>query len=149
MRDYSNRLRELRGASGAKPVYVIVQYNVPPLLSHRSRVQGCGGSIKKDLGLIKGFKVSVPANRLADLSNGPDVKYVSPDRPLRGTLNNSAPAVNAPYAWGLGFDANGIAVAVIHRGLGSKQTGCFQKSRLHKDSPRTSRILPFPFSFGD
>src|SRR5258707_10759115 len=103
--DISKLSPELRRASGNKLVNVIVQYNVAPLLSHRLRVFACGGSIKKDLGLVNGLKVSVPANRLPDLSNGPGVKYVSLDRNLSGALNNSAPAVDAPYAWSHGFAA--------------------------------------------
>src|ERR1700730_1820663 len=111
--DDSKLSPELHRASGTKLVNVIVQYNVAPLLSHRLRVLACGGSVKQELGSVKGLKVSVPANRLRDLSKGPGVKYVSLDRNLSGVLNNSAPAVNAPYAWSQGFDASGIAVAMI------------------------------------
>jgi len=56
--------------------------------------------------------------------------------------------VNAPYAWGLGFDANGIAVAVIDSGLGSKQTVGFKKSDLNKYATGSSRIVYSRSFFG-
>ena len=59
----------------------------------------------------------LPASRLAELENDRQVRYVSPNRPLRHLLNNSAGAVNADYARTLGFDGSGIGVAVIDSGI--------------------------------
>src|SRR5712692_2710961 len=58
------------------------------------------------------------ANRLAALSGESDVIYISSDRNLRGFLTNSAPAVNAPYAWSQSLEGSGISVAVFDSGIG-------------------------------
>jgi hypothetical protein len=61
--------------------------------------------------------VSVAPSRLAELSHDPDVAYVSPDRPISKQMNNAAVGVLANYAWSLGYDGTGIAVAVIDCGV--------------------------------
>ena len=61
--------------------------------------------------------VSLPANEADRLSDEPTVKFISPDRRIHAHLTNTAPAVNAPYAWSLGLDGMGIGVAVIDSGI--------------------------------
>jgi len=80
-----------------------------------------GGVLKSDLSLVNALHASIPANRLQVLANDPDVKYITLDRPLfklDSTISFSVPmpAVNAPYAWSLGFVGTGIGVAVIDSG---------------------------------
>src|SRR5258706_2820415 len=133
--------RELKGRKGSQTVDVIVQYRVVPGTSHKSRVQSHSGQVKAEWPLVRDLYVSLPANRAAALSNDPDVLFGSSDRKLGGSLNNSAPAVNAPYAWSLGLDASGIAVAVIDSGLGDKKTAGFKKSDLNKFRSGASRIV--------
>jgi len=70
------------------------------------------------LQIVQGLEVSLPANRLAALSGESDVIYISSDRNLRGFLTNSAPAVNAPYAWSQSLEGSGISVAVFDSGIG-------------------------------
>lgn len=132
---------ELRGAKSSTIVDVIVQYKVPPGLVEKLKCQGHSGKIGKDLPLLNALHVSLPANQAAALSNDPGVLYVSPDRKLLGSLNNSAPAVNAPYAWSRGYDATGIGVAVIDSGIGQKQTPGFKKSDLNHYDSGGSRIV--------
>jgi len=55
---------------------------------------------------------------LAALSGESDVIYISSDRNFRGFLTNSAPAVNAPYAWSQSLEGSGISVAVFDSGIG-------------------------------
>src|SRR5207248_2190787 len=49
----------------------------------------------------------------------PDVAYISPDRPLKGSSLDYAPeSVNAPWAWTQrALDGKGIGVAVIDSGV--------------------------------
>jgi len=47
----------------------------------------------------------------------PEVTHISPDRVLSGLMNNSAPVVNAPYAWAQGLDGINMAVAIIDSGI--------------------------------
>src|SRR5207244_6794026 len=51
------------------------------------------------------------------LADDPDVVYISPDRRLSGSLDNTAAAVNAKVAWQSGWDGTGIGVAVIDSGI--------------------------------
>ena len=132
--------RELQGATSSNSVDVVVQYSALPGVLQKALARGHSGQIGKDLPLVNGLHVSLPANQAAALSNDPGVLYVSPDRKLLGTLNNSAPAVNAPYAWAQGYDASGIGVAVIDSGIGDKQTAGFKKSDLNKYGTGSSRV---------
>jgi len=69
---------ELKGRHSSNAIDVIVQFKKAPTQQHESRVSSHGGFVKQHLGPVKGFLVSMPASRLAKLSNDPDVLYVSP-----------------------------------------------------------------------
>src|SRR5215469_15205557 len=71
---------ELKGRHTNESVDVIVQYKVSPAQRHRDRVSAHGGLVKQHLRTVKGLLVTVPAYRVEELSNDPDVAYVSPDR---------------------------------------------------------------------
>ena len=109
--------RELQGVTGADSVDVIVQYNSVPTDKHAAKIAGKGGAEKQRLQSIRGSAASVPKNKLEELASDPDVKHISPDRPLKMSLNNSTAAVFGQYAWGLGYDGTGIGVAVIDSGI--------------------------------
>ena len=107
----------LEGKNASDQVDVIVQYKQAPTAWHHEKVLSRGGTLKQKLGLVKSGAYRVPASALAGLAADPDVAYISPDRPLQGTLDSAAPAVNAPYAWNLGYDGTGIGIAVIDSGV--------------------------------
>ena len=109
---------ELKGRGhDTSSVKVIVQFKHKPGASHQNEISSRGGSIKGDLSLINSLQATVPASKLAELANDAEVEYISPDRPLGNTLNNSTGAVLANYAWGLGLDGKGVGVAVIDSGI--------------------------------
>ena len=108
---------ELKGRHSHGPVDVIVQFKVAPAGKHRDRIASHGGVVKQHLHTVKGLLVTLPASRAEALSNDPDVAYVSPDRPVTRQMNNAAVAVLANYAWNLGLDGTGVAVAVIDSGV--------------------------------
>jgi serine protease AprX len=108
---------ELKGRHSNNSVNVIVQFRTAPTTQHEIRVSRHGGWVKQHLGPVKGLLVSVPASRLAELSNDPDVAYISSDRPISKQMNNAAVGVLANYAWSLGYDGTGIGVAVIDSGV--------------------------------
>ncbi len=108
---------ELRNQTTGNPVNVIVQFNILPTDRERSEIRRFGGSVRASLQIVQGLEVSA-ANRLAALSGESDVIYISSDRNLRGFLTNSAPAVNAPYAWSQSLEGSGISVAVFDSGIG-------------------------------
>jgi len=106
---------------GNDAVDVIVQFKHRPGSAHAAAVTNKGGVFKGDLSLIKALHISIPANRIAELAKDPEVVYVTPDRqlaPTATTISFDVPssAVNAPYAWSLGYDGTAIGVAVIDSG---------------------------------
>jgi serine protease AprX len=108
---------ELKGRHSAAFVDVIVQFRVPPAQKHKDRVAAHGGLVRQNLGPVKGLLVTLPESRVRTLANDPDVAYVSPDRPISNQMNNAAIGVLANYAWSLGLDGTGVAVAVIDSGV--------------------------------
>ena len=132
---------ELRNQRDGHTVNVIVQYKAQPTADDHRRLATHGARHNGDLSLIHGMMVSVPANRVNRLSDDPSVKFISPDRRLGGYLTNTAPAINAPYAWSLGLSGIGIGVAVIDSGMVDKKNGSVKKSDLNKSGTGDSRIV--------
>jgi len=108
---------ELKGRHSAAVIDVIVQFRIPPAQKHRDWIASHGGLVRQHLGRVKGLLVTLPASRVRTLTNDPDVSYVSPDRPISNQMNNAAVGVLANYAWNLGLDGTGVAVAVIDSGI--------------------------------
>ena len=109
---------ELKGrGNDTSSVKVIVQFKHKPGAAHQNEINGRGGSIQGDLSLINSLQATMPASKLAELASDAEVEYISPDRPLGNTLDNSTGAVLANYAWGLGLDGTGVGVAVIDSGI--------------------------------
>src|SRR5207248_6893807 len=74
--------KDLRQDSDS-PIDVIVQFTQAPTAKHHARVTGIGGQLKADLSISHAGLYSIPASALEDLANDPDVKYISPDRPVQ------------------------------------------------------------------
>src|ERR1044071_1620934 len=86
---------ELKGRRTKNPIDVIVQFRTAPTLQQENRVSRHGALVKQHLRPVKGLLVSVAPSRLAELSNDPDVAYVSPDRLISKQMNNAAVGVLA------------------------------------------------------
>ena len=108
---------ELKGRQSTSSVDVIVQYKITPAQKHQNRISAHGGVVKQHFKSVKGLLVRLPASHVAELSNDPDILYISPDRPITRQMNNAAVGVLANYAWNLGLDGTGVAVAVIDSGV--------------------------------
>src|SRR5207302_9542311 len=85
--------------------------------------------------MIKGNRYTMPAAAAAKLASlDANVKYISPDRPLQGAMNNAVPAVNADLAHNWGYSGAGIGVAVIDSGVNPvadlTQAGSTKSSRV-------------------
>ena len=113
----SKDLDALKASHSGATVDVIIQFNQTPTDAHHQKVQNKGGVLKTKLDFIKGAHYSVPVESLDALADDPDVAYISPDRRLNGSLDNTAAAVNAKVAWQSGWDGTGIGVAVIDSGI--------------------------------
>ena len=98
-------------------VQIIGGRNSAPDDAKHHKVAKHGGPPSITLAAIKADAYSAPAGALSALANDPDVRYVSADRPLNGTLDNSVAAVKASAAWKAGWSGAGIAIAVIDSGI--------------------------------
>lgn len=132
---------ELQNRYDRTTVEVIVQFQAPPTSDDYAKVTRHGGTTDADLGVIHGVRVSLPANEVKRLSDERSVKFISPDRKLGGYLTNTAPAINAPYAWSFGLDGSGIGVAVIDSGIVNHRHLSVRKSDLSKFDTDDSRIV--------
>src|SRR5215469_3217884 len=94
---------DLGGADPQSIISVIVQFSGPPDGTTDGIVRQLGGQEEADLPLIQGKLISIPARALTGLANNPNVKYISPDRPVQATLDYANITVNAedalPYGW--------------------------------------------------
>jgi len=85
---------DLSNQDGNAALDVIVQFTSAPTGRHHEKVQRKGGTLRHDLsGVINGAHYTVPANRVAELSEDPEVAYISPDRPLHAMLDYANPTV--------------------------------------------------------
>jgi serine protease AprX len=103
-------------------VTVIVQYRQGPNESVLTNMKGRGASIRTRLQSIRAVTLHVPVSMLTELSNDPNVLYVSPDRSLKMTSNPQVEqyvtAVEADVAAAqYGLDGTGVGVAIIDSGV--------------------------------
>ena len=127
--DDSKLSPELRGNQSPQQVRVIVQY-APGAQVNCSGLLGLvdclvndivklGGTILAPLPLVNGVVALLDGPGILNLSNNPNVVYISTDRLLTPTLSNAAPAVNAFAAWQSGYTGAGVGVALIDSGVSS------------------------------
>jgi serine protease AprX len=114
-----NRLApDLSRLSDESTLDVIVQFTSTLTERHHEMVRRRGGELKHDLsGALNGAHYSIPAKRLAELSQDPEVAYISPDRPVHAMLDYANPTVNANIARQYGWDGAGVGIALIDSGL--------------------------------
>src|SRR6266849_7257234 len=110
--------KDLQSLPSGATTNVIVQYYSPPGKTDSNAASSVGATNGRALGLIKGTRYGMTAAAAQKLvSLDANVKYISPDRPLRGALNLAASAVAADVAHSWGWDGTGIGVAVIDSGV--------------------------------
>src|SRR5260370_4019947 len=107
----SKDLDALKGDNDGATVDVIIQFNQTPTDAHHQKVQSKGGVLKTKLDLIKAAHYSVPVDALDALADDPDVVYISPNRPVRGSLDHAVSAVNGDLAYASGWNGTGIGLA--------------------------------------
>src|SRR5260370_29366428 len=93
--------KDLLNAPANPAAKVIVQFPLPPGQAQLDTVKLHGGLLGLDLGsgLDNARTVTISSDALAALASHPDVKYISPDRPLHGSLEFANPTVNADIAY--------------------------------------------------
>src|SRR5882762_3804278 len=131
---FSDDLKAARSSKHGATVDVIIQFNQTPTDAHHQKVQSKGGKLKTKLDLIKAAHYSVPVDALDALADDPDVVYISPNRPVRGSLDHAVSAINADLAYASGWDGTGIGIAVVDSGVTSNYD-------MNSDGNGSSRIV--------
>ena len=110
------------GSSNA-PMDVIIQFKTPPTKEQLKQI-GPYGHIKKQFTAITAIHTTLtPSVANSLLSNpvvGPNIVYISPNRPLKRSLDITTQSVNANLVWPSGYDGTGVAIAVIDSGVTPK-----------------------------
>ncbi len=115
--------RDLQANNSSGMVNVIVQFDQVPNATYHKKITDRGGQLKRELGKFKGALYQMPASELEDLATDPAVKYISLDRPLRGSgtsswvLDYHNETINSANAWSQNITGTGIGVAVIDSGI--------------------------------
>lgn len=114
----SKLAKDLQDLPSSQAVDVVIQYYSPPTTTSATLVKSVGGTNGQALGLIKGNKYNLTAAGAASLIGlDSNVKYISPDRPVAGSMDKAGPAVNADLVQNLGLDGSGVGIAVIDSGV--------------------------------
>jgi len=133
------------GVHSNRQIGVIVQYKQTPQSASLLRAQGMGALLSHHLGMINGRAFHVPASKLADLANDPDVAFVSLDHPVKAFDDYTDTTINASSFWNLGYDGTGIGVAVIDSGVNDSHSdlgnGAYSRVLYHQDFTGTTAYL--------
>jgi serine protease AprX len=76
-----------------------------------------GGRLKRQFTRIPAIHTQIPLFLLKALESSPLIKYITPDRQMKGALDYATQTTYAPYSWTSGWDGTGIGVAVIDSGI--------------------------------
>ena len=73
----SDKIKDTSNSGGSNKVSVIVQYHAKPDQAEDNRLNGLGATDKRAYGQLKMRALKINANKLADLVNDPDVRFVT------------------------------------------------------------------------
>src|SRR5204863_3195465 len=111
--------------SGTNKIDVIVRFKYTPtnydLQQFGQNSQNGQSSIKKVLDIIRSVHVSLTPAQIQLLAYFPTVEYISPNRPMKKSLDITTSSVSANLAWNLGWTGAAVGVAVIDSGVAQKK----------------------------
>ena len=107
---------ELQGPN-ARKLDMIIQYMQNPTSNDDQNVVANGGTVKSKFQHVKGGVYHVPSGSLNNIANAPNVAYISPDRTLRGLLDQADVTIGANLAASYNVNGAGVGVAVIDSGI--------------------------------
>lgn len=96
---------------------VVIQYNSTPTLLNVTKLLSLGGVINAQYVSIPAIAVKLPVAVVSLLALDPSIAYISPDRPVAGTLDLTTAAVNADVAFQAGYTGSGIGIAIVDSGI--------------------------------
>ena len=109
--------QEISTGNATAKVDVIIQYVIKPGLTDQSKVTAKGGTIKRKFVNIPAMTANLSIQAARDLSADSNVRYVSIERKVRGSLEFANPTVNATLAYNGGFRGNAVGIAIIDSGI--------------------------------
>ena len=109
--------KDLENGDPKAKVDVIVRYKHAPTDSDLQKFRDKGGKEKASLHLINGASFSISKGDVSGLAKDPAVAFISPDRPVKGSMDFAIPTVNAGIAQKYGWNGSGVGVAIIDSGI--------------------------------
>lgn len=103
-------------AQSIEDVPVIVQYN-GHVENDIENLRGLSTNMKYGLPIINGFAGNLSTDIIYRLSSNPDIEYISFDARVYSLLDIATSTMEAPFPHGLGYEGEGITVAVIDTGV--------------------------------
>lgn len=125
----------LAGLSWAEPAKKSPDLKLPPggngpirvLIQHQPGTQAQLGQLLQQLGGASFGRLAddlasaeLPLSVVDMLLSRTEVRYVTPDRPVRGALEFAVPTIGADLALRAGWDGEGVSIAVIDSGINKK-----------------------------
>jgi hypothetical protein len=109
---------ELQAENGSDTIDIIVQYNQPPTETQHRRMASRGAALKHAYTAVWGSLYTARRSSLASIAEDPDVRYVTPNRPLKAMFDQITDGtVHSDYGNSIGQTGAGIGVAIIDSGI--------------------------------
>jgi len=131
MEKIHSRLKE--NLDSADFVDVVVQFDKKPTQTLRKELEKNGCHVKYSARRMNLVSAECPVNKLGDMSNSNDIKFIWEDEILYPTLDFSAAQIYADDAWALGYNGSGVNVSVLDTGINTSHPAFAGRVILEKD----------------
>src|SRR4051794_35025467 len=109
---------DLEAVDANSTVSVIVRYKVTPQDTHVAKAKKYGAKLKFKHTRFGAVSYKIKRSQLEKLlADDTNIAMISPDRPIKSMNDFTAASVGANIAQSLGFDGQGIGVAIIDSGV--------------------------------
>lgn len=115
--NHSNILTHKGNSDANTLVPLIIQAENGLQEKHKVLIKNSGGKLRHNLSLIKAFSVELPLGNINEFRNDDSVISIYPDSEVQACLDTAIFTTNALNAWGSGFTAKGITVAIVDTGI--------------------------------
>lgn len=92
-----------------------------------------------NVGIVGSYKygnmivMKLPRDRIATLAENDKIERIEPDRIVSVALDQSAPQIEAPFAWSSGYNGTGIVIAILDTGVDFDHPMLIGKKIAEKD----------------
>lgn len=122
-------LNRIKKDSDEKISIIILSKNIDKL-KRRKILQECGCKIKYKLDIINGFAAEIPASSIKKLSKVPEVRFIADDSQVTTQMNIVRGTISCDVSEDMGYDGEGIGVAVLDTGVYPHEDLTVQRDRL-------------------